>query len=163
MLKKGQFMRMATITLLISLLFTCGAVEAAGNVEGPEVCAECRMDRAVFARSRALVTYTDRTVVGFCSLHCAAEELRRNRGRPVASLMVADHDTKELLDAKSAIWVMGGRERGVMTSPAKWAFGREKEATRFVREKGGEIVTFDRVWRAVNDEVEEMERMPELE
>ena len=149
--------------LLMVLLFVAGTCGAAETVEGPGDCARCGMNRTTFAYSRMLVTYADGKVVGVCSLHCAVEETRSRRDRQVVSLLVADYGTRRLIDARKAVWVVGGKERGVMTHPAKWAFGREEDARAFVREKGGEIVPFEAVLKSVTAEVEEMERVPELD
>lgn len=36
--------------------------------------------------------------------------------------MVGDYNTKRLIDAEKAVWVIGGGKQGVMTKRAKWAF-----------------------------------------
>jgi hypothetical protein len=111
------------------------------------------MDRTVFARSRMLIVYADGGTAGVCSLHCAAAELRQNRGRQVRSLMVADYTTKELIDAGTASWVVGGRKEGVMTSLPKWAFARKEDAQKFVKENGGEVTPFDKVMKSAEAEL----------
>jgi nitrous oxide reductase accessory protein NosL len=67
--------------------------------------------------------------------------------------MVADYATKKLIDARSAVWVVGGRKSGVMTARAKWAFGSAEEARRFVVENGGTVSTFDQAMSAATIEV----------
>jgi nitrous oxide reductase accessory protein NosL len=126
-----------------------------GGGEGPKSCKQCGMDRTVFDRSRMLIVYADGTSAGVCSLHCAAAEMRQNRGKQVTSLMVADYRTKELTDARTATWVVGGREVGVMTALPKWAFARAEDAQQFVKENGGEITSFDKVMKSAEDEVDE--------
>ena len=101
------------------------------------------MDRELFAYSRMLIVYADGTTAGECSINCAVIEMKQNRGKQVKSLMVADYASKELTDARSATWVTGGKKQGVMTSLAKWAFARQEDAQRFVKENGGRITTFD--------------------
>jgi predicted Rossmann-fold nucleotide-binding protein len=121
------------------------------------------MDRTAFAHSRALVTYSDGGRTGTCSIHCAVEHLGKSPGRQRRSLEVADYYGRELIDAESAVWVVGGGKSGVMTSPAKWAFAREERARRFVRENGGSITSFQAVLQAIKEEVAEMEKPPQLE
>jgi nitrous oxide reductase accessory protein NosL len=135
------------------------AAGAADGVENPKSCKQCGMDRTVFTRSRMLIVYADGTTVGVCSLHCAAAEMRQNRDKQVKSLMVADYTTKELIDAKTAIWVVGGNKQGVMTSLPKWAFARGEDAQKFVKENGGKISSFDETMKAAKDEVEQSGKM----
>jgi hypothetical protein len=117
------------------------------------------MDRTVFDRSRMLIVYADGTTVGVCSLHCAAAEMKQNKDKQVKSLMVADYVTKELIDARAATWVVGGKVEGVMTSTPKWAFAGKDEAQKFVQENGGEVTTFDLAMKAADEEVGEKTEM----
>lgn len=146
-------MKNITAISLLFLLLTASFAGAMATVEKPKACEKCGMDRTTFAHSRMLVVYADGTTVGTCSLHCAAEELQRNGDKPVRSLMVADYLTKELLEARSATWVVGGKRHGVMTALAKWAFAKAEEARKFVGENGGEINSFEQALNAATQEV----------
>ena len=66
-----------------------------------------------------LIVYADGTTVGECSLNCAVVEMKENGGKKVTALLVADYATKELVDARGATWVVGGKKSGVMTSQPK--------------------------------------------
>ena len=145
--------------LLICLLLAWAVAAAAETVESPRACTQCGMDRTVFAQSRMLIVYADGTTVGVCSIHCAAAELKQQKDRQVKSLMVADYVTKELIDARAATWVVGGKKEGVMTSVPKWAFARHDDARKFVSENGGEIASFDRAMKASDAEVGERKDM----
>ena len=147
-------MKKALLVLLMILLPSVALAGAADSVEEPKSCVRCGMDRAVFARSRMLVAYADGTSLGVCSLHCAAEELQRNGGKQVSSLMVADYTTKMLVDARTATWVVGGKKPGVMTALAKWAFAKAEAAGKFVEENGGIVKPFDRALAAAIMEVQ---------
>jgi nitrous oxide reductase accessory protein NosL len=139
--------------LVMLLLLVCATAGAAEKVENPKECRLCGMDRIAFARSRMLITYVDGTTTGVCSLHCAIEEIEQNKDKQVKSLQVADYMTKELIDAGTATWVIGGKKSGGMNSPAKWAFAREEDAQRFVQENGGAVTTYDRLTQLANQEV----------
>jgi nitrous oxide reductase accessory protein NosL len=139
--------------VILILLLTSAFAGAMETTEGPKTCKECGMDRTVFARSRMLVVYADETVVGVCSLHCAAAELLHNRDKEVRSLLVADYSTKVLIDAKKATWIVGGKKQGVMTDLAKWAFAAEEDARRFVEENGGNVNSFEQVMKSATIEV----------
>jgi len=150
---RARAMKGLMIPVILCLLFICSGAVAAGSVENPTHCTQCGMDRTVFAQSRMLIVFADGTEVGVCSIHCAAAELKKNRDRQLKSLMVADYTSRELIDAKTAAWVIGGRKDGVMTAVAKWAFAREKDAQTFVAEHGGKVSTFDEAMKAANEEL----------
>jgi nitrous oxide reductase accessory protein NosL len=116
------------------------------KVEAPESCPHCGMNRTVFAHSRMLVTYEDSAVVGTCSLHCAATELGMSKGKPVKTVLVADYANKQkLVEAKTATWVLGGSQKGVMTKEPKWAFEKKQEAEMFIQMNGGKLATYAEV------------------
>lgn len=146
--------RILFLLILILLLISVLAV-AMDSVESPKNCKQCGMDRTMFARSRMLILYADGVAVGVCSIHCAAAELRYNTVKSVGSLMVADYSTKKLIDARKAVWVVGGSKKGVMTAHAKWAFEGAEDARKFVEENGGTVNSFDRAMNAATMEVAE--------
>jgi nitrous oxide reductase accessory protein NosL len=146
---------MKNIVLIVALLLLASLAVAVTTftVETPEKCMQCGMDRNVFARSRMVVTYDDGTSVGVCSIHCAAAELQQHSDKRLSSLKVADYNTKKLLDARIAIWVVGGKKSGVMTAEPKWAFATMEDAQQFILKNGGEVRSFDQVMEAANKEV----------
>ena len=136
---------MKRIVLYLSLCFVFSSVSvfALDAVEAPKSCKLCGMDRTYFAHSRMLTTYADGGTLGSCSLHCAATDLKKNPGRKVKSLQVADLNTKKLIDARKATWVIGGKKSGVMTNVPKWAFAKKSDAEKFTKEQGGTVASFD--------------------
>lgn len=128
--------------LVMCLSFTAAAI-AADKVENPKPCKQCGMDRVAFSYSRMLILYADGTSAGTCSLNCAAVEMKENKGKQVKSLKVADYNSRKLMDARTATWVIGGGKSGVMTAVPKWAFAKKDDAQRFVKENGGRVTTFD--------------------
>ena len=144
--------------MLLTLMCTCVAADAVELVEGPKICQQCPMERTFFPESRMLVVYEDGTRVGVCSIHCAAEELSKNKKKQVKVLLVADFTTKKLVDAKTSTWVAGGKKKGVMTFLAKWAFAREQDAHVFTKKYGGKVITFDQIMKLANSEVRSMRK-----
>lgn len=143
--------------LLILILTVIGSAFALEGADKTANCVRCGMDRVFFAYSRALVRYADGSEAATCSVHCAVEDILKS-GKKTASLKVADFYSKELVDAASATWVVGGRANGVMTSPGKWAFARPEDAGRFVKEQGGAITPWEQVLKLLKDEVAEMDQ-----
>jgi nitrous oxide reductase accessory protein NosL len=90
-----------------------------------------------------LVEYDDGTSVGFCSIHCAAVDLALNIDKTPKAVWVGDFNTRKLIDADKALWVVGGTKPGVMTKRAKWAFEAKADADRFIAENGGSPATFE--------------------
>jgi len=129
-------------TLLASLLFTTWSAQAS-DIDEHRDCVYCGMDRKAYGFSRMLIQYQDGAVVGVCSLHCAVIELDAHSGRAVTSLLVADRDTRTMVEAAKAFWVMGGKKRGVMTARPKWAFSSKEAAEAFITANGGQIVTWE--------------------
>ncbi len=112
------------------------------DVEKHNACPHCGMDREKFAYSRVLVTYSDGSSGGLCSIHCLVTELKGNNGKPVKVVEVADLNTKKLVDAEKATWVIGGSKKGVMTRVAKWAFAKKEDAVAFIQKNGGTLATY---------------------
>ena len=112
------------------------------DVKMHRACPHCGMDREKFAHSRMLVTYTDGSSAGMCSIHCVATELKANKTRVVKMVEVADLNSKKLVDAEKATWVIGGSRKGVMTKTPKWAFAAKDDANAFISKNGGKLATY---------------------
>jgi copper chaperone NosL len=128
----------------ICLLALAGIVFAMdADIEKHASCTYCGMNRATYAHSRMLVGYDDGTSFGACSLHCTAVDLATNIDRTPKAIRVAEFNSKKLIDAEGAFWVLGGKKPGVMTEHAKWAFEEKRAAVSFINENGGVLVSFD--------------------
>jgi copper chaperone NosL len=136
-------MKRILIFLSLSLLLACATAFAHDKIEAPGSCKVCGMDRSMFAQSRMLMVYTDGESVGTCSLHCVATQLKESPGKKVRSLLVADCKSRTLIDAHTAIWVIGGAKSGVMTELPKWAFAKKDDADAFIKTNGGKIAGFE--------------------
>jgi nitrous oxide reductase accessory protein NosL len=142
------------VLLLLAVLLAVPAVAA----EQPDVtefpsCKYCGMDRAKFAHSRMLVEYDDGSRVPTCSLHCTAVDLANNLNHAPVSLQVGNMISHELLDAQTAMWVVGGSRPGVMSGRAKWAFADREQAEKFVAEAGGTVDTFENAIKAAYEDM----------
>ena len=141
---------MRKIVLLVSVLAVCLAftgvtalAQKSEDIAKIPSCKYCGMDREKFNYSRMLTTYSDGSEFGACSLHCAALDLALSLDKSPKSIQVADYNTKKLIDAEKASWVIGGKKPGVMTKVAKWAFEKPEDAMAFVKENEGKVATFD--------------------
>jgi copper chaperone NosL len=146
------------VSLLV--VFFLGALLLSGNflcaqedIQKAKDCPYCGMNRGQFAHSRMLITYDDGSEVGLCSLHCAAIELSLKLDKTPSSIGVGDYNTKKLIDAEKATWVMGGNKPGVMSKNAKWAFEKKEDAQAFVTGNGGTIASFDQAMKAAYEDM----------
>jgi len=135
---------MKKLWIVVLLVLSLGTVcLASDKVEAPEACVQCGMDRTKFGHSRMVVTYSDGSNAGTCSLNCVVTDLLKSKGKTAKSFQVADYNTRKLIDAKTAFWVIGGSKKGVMTAVAKWAFTTKSAAQSFVDSNGGTITDWE--------------------
>jgi copper chaperone NosL len=116
-------------------------------------CKFCGMDRGKFAHSRILIDYEDGSAVGTCSIHCAAVDLAINIDKTPKTIWVGDFNSKQLIDAEKAFWVIDANKMGVMTHRAKWAFGKQEEAQQYITANGGQAADFDAVMKATYEDM----------
>jgi len=147
-MKKGVLF-VALFSFLVSMTgVVLGADDIQGDIKKEPTCKYCGMDRGKFAHSRMLVVYDDGSVLGTCSIHCLAVDLALNIDKTPTSTQVGDFNTKKLIDAEKAFWVIGGNKPGVMTKQAKWAFESKEDAEKFIMMNGGTLATFDEAMKA---------------
>jgi copper chaperone NosL len=149
---KKYGLSLLVIVLILIISNFCFA-QSQADIEKFPACAMCGMDRQQFAQSRVLVTYADGATVGTCSIHCMAKALSLNTEKIPQTIEVADYKTKNLIDAKKAFWVIGGKMPGVMTATPKWAFENKSDAEAFIQTNGGNLATFDDALKGSNDEM----------
>ena len=137
-----------TFGTLFFLLTGFGLVFAQDDVKKYPSCFYCGMDRAKFAHSRMHLKYDDGSTLGTCSIRCAAVDMALFIDKAAVNFLVADYNTKKLIDAEKASWIIGGDKMGVMTRRAKWAFGDKKDAEEFIKTHGGELASFEKAIEA---------------
>lgn len=145
--------KILSVALAILLILGSAAVAADQDQLDHPSCNYCGMQRIKFAHSRMLIEYADGGAVGTCSIHCTAVEFANAIDRMPKAIKVGDLNSKQLIDAEQAIWVIGGNRQGVMTKRAKWAFADKTAAEAFVADQGGEIVDFERAMTAAYEDM----------
>jgi nitrous oxide reductase accessory protein NosL len=141
---------------LLAILVLTGVAawaQVAEDIQKYPDCKYCGMDRQKFAHSRMLIEYRDGSGLGSCSIHCAAVDLAQNIDKDPKAILVADYQSKNLVDAEKAYWVIGGNKPGVMTKRAKWAFADRKAAEAFVKENEGRLASFDDAMKATYEDM----------
>ncbi len=146
-----------TLLLFMSLVLCQSTIDPLwayyDDVKGIPTCTSCGMSREAYSSSRMLIEYEDGTVTGACSIRCATLDLGLNPGKKPKAVRVADYNSKELIDAKNAAWVIGGTKEGVMTRQAKWAFGDNAAAEAFIAESGGALASYDQALKTAREEL----------
>jgi copper chaperone NosL len=140
-------------SLMVFVLAGLSKVVAQDDIAKHPACPLCGMDRAKFAHSRVLVEYDDGSNYGACSVHCAAIDMVVHIDKAPQFVMVGDFNTKQLIDAEKAVWVIGGKKMGVMTKRAKWAFADETAAQNFIAQNGGNRVDFEAAIKAAFEDM----------
>jgi hypothetical protein len=154
-------MRSALLVVVLVLLAGLGLGIAAeqDDIAKNPTCPYCGMDRAKFAHSRMHVKYDDGSVLGTCSVHCLAVDLALMIDKTPIYFGVGDFNTKKLIDAEKAFWVIGGGKPGVMTARAKWAFENKADADQYLQAHGGKAATFDEVLEASYEDMNKDTKM----
>jgi nitrous oxide reductase accessory protein NosL len=147
---RRYFILFMTMVFVLSLTT---AAPAQDDTKKHASCKYCGMDREKFAQSRMLIEYTDGTAIGTCSIHCAAVDLALQIDKTPKAVLVGDYNTKALIDAEKATWVLGGSKMGVMTRNAKWAFAQKADAEKFISQNGGKIASYDDAMKAAYEDM----------
>jgi copper chaperone NosL len=150
-------MKKLSILSIAIFLFFALAISAQAqtpdDVAAHKSCGQCGMDRGMFDYSRMLIEYDDGTVAPFCSLHCAAVSMAYNIDKTPKSIKVADFNGKQLIDAESAFWVIGGTKPGVMSKRGKWAFEKKADAEAFMATNKGTLGGFEDAMKAAYEDM----------
>jgi len=154
MKKRSVLIAFFSILLLIS-----GIAFAGEDIKNHPSCPYCGMDRAKFDYSRMYIEYEDGSTVGTCALHCAALDLAIHMGKTPKKIQVGDYNTKDLIDAEKAYWIIGGSKTGVMTKRAKWAFAKKEDAENFIKENGGKLSSFEEAIKGTYEDMYEDTKM----
>ncbi len=145
--------RSAFLILALLMPLLAPGQTAQDDIKKNPSCALCGMDRARFGHSRMLIEFQDGTVEATCSLFCAAMILVKHWDKTPKTIRVGDYQSRELIEAEKAFWIIGGSKPGVMTSRAKWAFAKKEEAEKFRAENGGELASFDGAMKATFEDL----------
>jgi len=149
--KRFGFCRGFVVAVVLAVAF----VSATFVLADENSCAYCGMKKAMFGHSWVTVTHEDGSVVGVCSVHCAAIDMALNIDKPAKKITVGDFNSKKQIDADTAYWVIGGNKMGVMTARAKWAFDSKESADSFIKQHGGRPATFEEVMKATFEDMYE--------
>lgn len=132
--------------------------EIGDDIKAHPKCDYCGMDRRKYAYSRVLLKYSDGSEAGLCSVHCAGLDLALHPEKEPVRILVGTYDGGRLVDAGTAVWVLGGTKHGVMSIRGKWAFEKKEDAWVYIRGFGGSVTDFRNIMRAAFEDMWEIIR-----
>jgi len=147
--------RVFFVLAALFVLFLPSLASADDDLAKHKSCTYCGMDREKWNFSRVFIEYDDGSTDGTCSLHCAAVSLALNLDKAPAAIWVADYDTRQLIRAEDAVWVVGGSKPGVMSKRAKWAFADQAASRAFIGANGGTEAVFEQAVKVAYEDMYE--------
>jgi copper chaperone NosL len=144
--------RSVMVLIMVSLVLGISSIVFA-ETHSKEACPLCGMEKEKFGHTWMVVEYDDGKKAGFCSIHCAAVDLATNIDKTPVKIDVGDYNTRKMIDAEKAYWVIGGSKPGVMSKRAKWAFEKKADADAYIKENGGTPATFDEAMKAAYEDM----------
>jgi len=154
--------KLIVAVLIMAASMTFGLAERGLSAEDLPLhksCSYCGMNLEKYDYSRMQIEFEDGTSTGVCSLHCAALELAVTLDKTPKTIKVADLNSKQLIDAEKAFWVVGGTRPAVMSKRGKWAFAKKEDADTFVKLSGGDAVSFDTAIKSAYEDIYEHTKM----
>jgi nitrous oxide reductase accessory protein NosL len=116
--------------------------------KGPQKmwCAVCGMNLKMFYKTSHAVVLKDGTKKQYCSIRCLVADWP-NIKEKVEKILVVDAKTGEMIDAKTAHYVVGSKVKGTMSMTSKIAFAKLEDAKAFRKKYGGKISDFDTAFK----------------
>ena len=113
-------------------------------------CSVCGMKLAMFYKTNYVARIKGKEKQ-YCSLHCLVTDRDKNHLNP-QNIRVVDTDSLQLIDAKSAYFVVGSSKKGTMSMVSKYAFSTLKAASNFAAKFGGEVSDFNGALEAAKED-----------
>ncbi len=89
----------------------------------------------------------------YCSIVCVVEDAVVNNTK-LTNFKVVDNSTLKFIDSNKAFFVVGSKKPGTMSVISKYAFGTKKEANKFAKANGGEVMKFKKLYKLVEKSLE---------
>jgi len=106
-------------------------------------CNVCGMNLKMFYKTSHAAKIEDGSMHQYCSIRCLVVDMKKHHIN-LDDVKVVDAKTQKLIKAKDAFYVVGSKVKGTMSKVSKIAFKNRSDANEFVKNFGGEIVTFNK-------------------
>ena len=107
-----------------------------------DFCNVCGMHLTKYYKTNHATTFKNDKKEQYCSIRCQAH-VHNDHALKIKQIDVVDTKSLKLIDAKSAIYVVGSSKKGTMSPVSKYAFGDKEDALDFQKKFGGEIHSFE--------------------
>lgn len=131
------------IVILMVLLLWGGLMFGVVQAADQKYCPLCSMNLQMFWKTTHWLTFSDGMKTGYCSIHCASKAYEK-RTLEIDKWEVADYDTKLLINAYKAHFLIGSDLPGTMTPISKLAFGSVSTAQEYQKKHQGTVSDFNR-------------------
>jgi len=121
-------------------------------------CPVCGMNLKMFYKTSHAVVLKDGKKKQYCSIRCLVADWPTLKDK-IKEILVVDAKRGELIDAKSAYYVVGSKVKGTMSIVSKIAFAKEGDAKAFQKEFGGKITNFGEVFKMATDSFKKDSKM----
>lgn len=119
--------------------------------DSKEYCPNCAMHLPKFYKTSHAIKFKDGTYRQYCSLHCIVDEIEmgflRDKKSNIDQFLVVDVTSLKMVDAKKVFYVIGSNKPGTMTTNSQYAFANKKDASKFSKQNGGKIYSFDEAYK----------------
>lgn len=119
-------------------------------------CTICGMHLPTFYKTNHAIIFTNAQAFQFCSIHCLVEtmeyRLSDEEKASIAEIKAVDAISTEMIDAKTAHYVIGSKKPGTMSMVSKYAFKEKADAEAFAKEFGGEVADFDHAYAKAKED-----------
>jgi nitrous oxide reductase accessory protein NosL len=105
-------------------------------------CNVCGMHLTKFYKTSHATTFKNGHKEQYCSIRCQAN-IHNNHADKIKQIEVVDAKSLKLIDAQTAIYVVGSSKKGTMSPVSKYAFEKKEDALVFQKKFGGEIHNFE--------------------
>ncbi|MCK4442875.1 MAG: nitrous oxide reductase accessory protein NosL [Sulfurovaceae bacterium] len=135
-----MFKKLVLFTTLTLALFAFDKSVPNGKIYGTSSCPICGMHIKKFYKTSHAVTYNDGKKEHFCSMSYLAKTMKKRKD--IKAIFAVDASTNKLINAKTAIYVVGSDIPNTMGSN-QVAFASKSSAKAFHKKHGGKIVSFN--------------------
>jgi hypothetical protein len=115
--------------------------------DSPELCSHCLMSRLRFARSRVIITLEIGTTIESCMVSHGLVI----QGQAIKRIKVTEYNSKKLIEAKSAFWIINQSRQCPMSTIELWAFADEQSAQAYLQKHTGTLCTWEEALKAACD------------
>ena len=106
-------------------------------------CPVCGMSLKMFYKTSHTAKLHNERARQYCSMRCLVVDMQEY-GIDTSSIKVIDAKSEQLIDARSAFYVLNSKVKGTMSKVSKLAFKSESDAQDFAKKNRGEVVSFDK-------------------